>query len=229
MKELKVARRSVLTGSAEDFEAEERAKVGGGIDGSDHSILLRREPVESSLFPAPDPAHTEYVEVSWAGLDGDMGAENEDVFEEGSTVGISRAHHWTRGGILHFTLVRLTVAADRAEEFEVEVRRQVGLVLEREPGTVLYSFSRRTRAGLLGGPAGDQAEYLNLMAYVSAADWELHQQYEHATEGWAWGPTFKKFLVAPPQVERVHGESVIVGATREQTWGDLVVPVAEPQ
>jgi hypothetical protein len=146
-----------------------------------------------------------------------------DRFESGDIVtGVSRDHVWTPDSMFRFAFHRFKVAEERAAEFEVEAKRQIDVVREREPGTVLYTFCRRSAEGssLIPKPQNGQVEYMHLMAYADEAAQKLHLEIEHNPDAeWAWGRVFRSFLVAPLENESFGAEALITGVTRDADWG----------
>lgn len=118
-------------------------------------------------------------------------------------------------------ILRMTVASDKAAEFEEETRKQLAVVGEREAGTILYGFFRRSgpASTILPAVANNMTEYIHLMGYESEAAQQLHLDIEHNPDAaWAWGRVFRTFMVAPLTVERYETPDIVTGITRNHAW-----------
>jgi quinol monooxygenase YgiN len=137
------------------------------------------------------------------------------------TTGITRAHDWNTGSMFRFAFHRFKIKEGMGEEFEEQAKRQLALVRENEPGTVLYSFMRRSTDGsaLIPKNSAGHPEYLHFMAYVDEAAAQLHREIEHdPNREWAWGPTFRQYLEAPLENEGFLADQIITGNTKDYWW-----------
>ncbi len=202
--------------------------------------FFRRPSEGSTILPAPRAGVQEYFHfmayLTQEGWDKHFGDEQEwwsptfgklregimgERFDpEDIVAGISRDYVWSNTSVHRFAFHRFKIAAERAAEFESEATRQVESVRDNEPGTLLYTFFRRkpVAGGLLPRPVDGQAEYFHYMAYESEAAQVHHRELEHRTEGWAWGPVFRSFIVAPLENESYDSSAVVAAVTRAADW-----------
>jgi hypothetical protein len=153
----------------------------------------------------------------------------DDLF----TAMVSRDHSWAPETMFSFGFLRFRIPAAGAEDFERDARRQIDMVIENEPGTVLYGFIRRPNipGGVLPKPVEGIAEYFHFMSYVDAGARELHGQIEHRGEvdlagphftfegDWAWGTAYRAHLAVPFDGEFIRDSALILaGFSRFSEW-----------
>ncbi len=244
MLRINAMRMMVPEAQAADFEPQIREQLRRVREDEPGTMLYgfcRRESEGSTILPAPRPGSVEYFHFmafnDEAGWDAHFAAEQDwwvptfrkaldgpilaERFDAGDVVaGITRDHVWDPQTLHRFAVFRFKIAEERAVEFEEQAARQVASVRDNEPGTVLYTFFRRKPAagGLLPRPVNGQAEYFHYMAYDSEEAQNLHREIEFRTEGWAWGPVFREFLVAPLESESFGSDRIVAGVTRAAWW-----------
>lgn len=230
MAKLGVVRATVESARAEEFEAAVLAEFGASNSTETVlSVVCHRDGTGSSLFAAPPSNHSEYLLVQAAAQDsldsaGPMrlpGPIQVSSAEEFATVaGVTRDHKWSLETVFRLAMFRFKVSSERAGAFEEQARRQISMVTENEPGTILYSFSRRLDGAcrlLPKAPAG-QTEYFHLMAYISDEAQAIHRDFEHRADGWAWGRTFREYLVAPLESESFSVALIVAGRSSDSIW-----------
>ena len=113
-------------------------------------------------------------------------------------------------------ILRMTVKEGMAEEFEEQAAKQIAIVTEREPNTILYGFLRRDPAGspLFPKPPAKNTEYIHLMAYKDEEAQQLHLDIE---KDW-WGQTFRIYMDGPWVTERFESPDVVTGVSRDRSW-----------
>jgi len=245
-----ILRMTVAADKAAEFEAECRNQLRVVTEREAGTILygfFRRAGAASTILPAVPKNHVEYIhlmgyrdedaqklhfkiehnpEAQWAWgrvfqtfMAAPWVAEH---FETADIVtGVSRDHHWEPGTMFRFTFHRFKVQEGRGEEFEREAKKQLDIVKAREPGTVLYTFCRRSPngSGLLPKSASTHPEYLHFMAYKDEKAAQLHREIEFDPNAeWTWGKTFRGFLEAPLENESILSEGLVTGITRDQVW-----------
>jgi len=203
--------------------------------------FLRRNPEGSTLLPAPRDGFAEYLHFQsyldeegfnthlanekdwWSPLNAKFvnAPRYQERTEDADTVAvISRDYLWTPETTRNFSLHRFKIAADRAADFEVEAKRQIDMVVENEPGTMLYGFIRRQNAasGMLPKPVQGITEYLHFSAYQDEAAWDVHHTLEHREGDWAWGRVYRTFIASPLETEPVPGANVVAATSRYADW-----------
>ncbi len=203
--------------------------------------FLRRGPDGSTLLPAPRDGFNEYLHFQCyqdpAAFDTHVANEKEwwtplnakfvkpprylERFEDVDTVAcVTHEHFWKPDSTRNFSLHRFKVASDRAAAFEVEAKRQIDMVIENEPGTLLYGFIRRPDAagGLLPKPVSGITEYLHFSAYKDEAAWDVHHTIEHREGDWAWGRVYRTFIASPLETEPVPAANILAATTRDADW-----------
>ncbi len=250
MYRVNLLRMTVKADEAEDFETEARKQIQIVTEREAGTLLYgfnRRAGPASTILPAAAANHVDYIhlmayrdeaaqqlhldiehtpDANWAWgkvfrpfMAAPIVAER---FEADDIVtGISRNHEWSPGTMFRFAFHRFKVFEGKGEEFEEQAKRQIQMVTENEPGTVLYTFMRRNNDGsalIPKSPAG-HPEYIHFMAYVDEAAAQLHREIEHDPKReWAWGPVFRQYLEAPLENEGFLAESVITGVSRDAAW-----------
>lgn len=128
-----------------------------------------RRPAEgSTMFTAPKPGSTEYLQFH-AYTDADAFAAHvaaeadwwkptserlappaarfsERINDDAFGVIVTRDHRWSPETMLNLGILRFKVPVDGAENFERDATRQIDMVTANEQGTVLYGFLRRAHA-----------------------------------------------------------------------------------
>lgn len=244
MYRVNILRMTIKKGMAEEFEAQAAKQIQKVSENEPGTLLYgfcRRNPNGSTILPKPPVDNPEYIhlmaykdeaaqqlhldiERDWWGptfrqyMDGPWVAER---FESPDVVtGVSRNKAWNPNEMFRFAFHRFKVKEGMAEEFEAQAARQIGMVSENEPGTVLYTFCRRSPDGstFLPRSTSGHPEYLHFMAYSDEAAQKRHLEIEHRTEGWAWGPVFRSYLEAPLENEAFAAEQIVTGITRDAAW-----------
>lgn len=232
MAKLDVARATVESARAEEFEAAVLAESGASNSAETVlSVVCRRDGAGSTLFAAPPGNHSEYFLVRAAAQDsphspgsmslpGPVQVSSAEEFAAPAVAGVTRDHKWSPETVFRLAMFRFKVSSERAGAFEEEARRQISMVTGNEPGTILYSFARRQdgAGGLLPKAPAGQAEYFHLMAYVSEEAQALHREFEHRADGWAWGRTFRDYLVAPLESESFPAMLIVAGRSSDSIW-----------
>lgn len=245
-----ILRMTVAADRAAEFEGECRNQLAIVTEREQGTVLygfFRRGGPASTILPAAPANHVEYVhlmgyrdedaqklhleiehnpEAKWAWgrvFRGFMAAPlvSERYETPDIVTGVSRDHQWSPETMFRFAFHRFKVQEGRGEEFEVEAKKQLDIVKSREPGTVLYTFCRRSADGstlIPKSPAG-HPEYLHFMAYRDEAAAQLHREIEFDPNAeWTWGKTFRSFLEAPLENESFPAESLVTGVTRSIEW-----------
>lgn len=244
-----IFRMTVQADRAAEFEAEARHQLQVVTDREQGTILygfFKRSGPASSILPAVPNNLTEYVHLmayrdeaaQQLHLDIEHNPDAEwawgrvfrtfmaaplisERFEAPDIVtGVSRNRAWDPSQMHRFAFFRFKVKEGQGEEFEEQAKKQISMVTENEPGTVLYTFLRRSPDGsaLLPKSPRSHPEYLHLMAYTDDAAQQLHREIEFRTDGWAWGPIFQSYLEAPLENEGFTSEQLITGITRDAAW-----------
>src|SRR5688572_12099293 len=115
----------------------------------------------------------------------------------------------------------MVVKAEQAEAFEAEARKQLAIVSEKEPGTILYGFLRREgkASTILGAAAQNFVEYIHPQGYASEDAQKHHLALEFNPEAeWTWGKTFPGFMNGPNLREIANSEDVVAGVSRDHNW-----------
>ena len=245
-----IMRMTVKAEEAENFEAECRKQLQIVSEREPGTILYgfnRRAGAPSTILSGAAANHVEYIhlmgydsedaqklhleiehnpEAEWAWgrvfrefMAAPIYAERYEA--DSMVTGITRNHAWNPGSMFRFAFHRFKVNEGQGPEFEEQAKRQIAMVTENEPGTVLYTFLRRSPDGsaLIPKSPNGHPEYLHFMAYVDEAAAQLHREIEHdPNREWAWGPTFRKYLEAPLENEAFMSDQIIVGVTRDQQW-----------
>jgi quinol monooxygenase YgiN len=141
--------------------------------------------------------------------------ESDDI-----TTGLSRDRAWSPQTMFRFAFHRFKIKEGQGAEFEEQAKKQIEMVQQNEPGTVLYTFCRRSPDGsaLLPKPQIVNPEYIHFMAYTDEAAQQLHREIEFRKEGWAWGPVFQSYLDARLENESFTSDQIIIGITRQASW-----------
>lgn len=203
--------------------------------------FMRRAPEGSTLLPAPRDGFSEYLHFQCyqdpAAFDTHLANEREwwtplnarfvkppryqDRFEDPNTVAVvSRDYLWAPENTRNFGFLRFKVPSDRAADFEADAKRQIDMVIENEPGTLVYGFIRRPDAagGLLPRPLPGITEYVHFSAYQDEAAWEVHHSIEHREGDWAWGRVYRSFIAAPLETEPFPSAQIVAATSRYADW-----------
>lgn len=242
-----VLRMTVSAEKAEEFEEQTRKQIAIVQEREPGTLLYafcRRNASGSPALPVPAPNAKEYIHLMGyqdeAARDAHVTIERDwwgptfrqymiapwvsERFDAASiTTGVTRERSWSPGSLHRFAFHRFKIKEGMADEFEEQARKQISVVSEKEPGTVLYTFFRRSTDGstLLPRSASGNAEYFHMMAYKDEESQAHHRELEHQTEGWAWGPIFRTFLEAPLESEGFTSTDIVTGVTRDAAWSPV--------
>jgi quinol monooxygenase YgiN len=243
MHRIAAMRMSVPLDAAAEFEEDAREQLRRVREDEPGTTLygfVRRDAAGSPLLSSPRPTSAEYFhfmayedekgwdahfasEQEWwvptfrAAIDAPLVAER---FTQGNVVAmVSRDHVWNDSGVDLTAIFRLKITEARAAEFEREAARQVEIVTENEPGTILYGFLRREPAasGLLPQPVQGQTEYLHCVATGVDEARSPRSEVGHPPESWL-GRVAEEFLVAPLEGEAFPAGSVVAAVSRAKRW-----------
>lgn len=243
-----ILRMQVKRDQAEEFEEQAKRQIAMVTENEPGTMLYvfcRRTDAASTILPKPPNDITEYIHLmayrdeeaqkrhldieyrkeGWAWgptfrqyMAGPWVAERFEA--QDIVAGVSRDRQWNPTDMFRFAFHRFKIKEGTAEQFEQDVARQLTIVTEQEPGTILYTFQRRSAEGsaLLPKSASGHPEYLHFMAYQDEAAQKRHLELEFREGGWAWGPVFKSYLEAPLENERFSAEAIVTGVSRNAVW-----------
>lgn len=252
MYRVNILRMTVKAEEAEHFEAEARKQIAIVTEREAGTVLYgfnRRSGPASSILPGVPANLVEYVHLMAYDTEAaqqlhlDLEFAKDQAWTWGNTfrpfmaapiyaerfesdqiiTGITRTYNWDPGSMFRLALFRFKIKEGMGDEFEMQAKRQLSMVRENEPGTVLYGFLRRSTDGsaLVPKSSAGHPEYLHLMAYADEAAAQLHRDIEHdPNREWAWGPTFRQYLEAPLENEGFLDGQIITGNSKDYWWED---------